>query len=113
MKDDWLKWWMLGCLTLTLTPGHVQRIVDGDTFVLYHVGTPPYERIRLLGVDADERATPNGIEATLFVEEWLEGGDWSLVTCARDSFGRLLGTVTRDGESLADLLIGAGLATRR
>jgi micrococcal nuclease len=101
---------MVACLTAQLTPGHVLRTIDGDTFALYHVGTPPEERVRVLGVNTPERGQPNAAEATAFTRAWLAKGPFTLTACKRDSFGRLLGTVERDGGSLSRALIDAGLA---
>ena len=100
---------IVACLTAQLTPGHVMRTLDGDTFVLYHVGTPPEERIRVLGVNTPERGQPNAAEATAFTKAWLANGAFTVTACKRDSFGRLLGTVERGGGSLSRALIEAGL----
>lgn len=100
------------CLTLVLTPPHVKRVVDGDTFIAYHVGVPPEERVRILEIDTPERGHPGFDAARSFTATWLAQGDFTLHACKRDSFGRLLATVTRDGASLADALYAAGLGTR-
>jgi len=63
------------------------------------------ERIRVLGVNTPERGQPGFQEASDYSEAWLMKGDVTLSGCARDSFGRVLATVTRGPESLADLLI--------
>lgn len=99
---------MLLCLTLTLQPGHVKRVIDGDTFILFHVGTPPEERVRLLGVDTPEKNQLGFEEAKALTKTWLAKGPSTLTTCQRDSFGRYVATVERDGETLADALIQAG-----
>jgi len=98
------------CLTLQLAPGSVMRVIDGDTFVLYSVGIPAEERVRVLGINAPERGQPLAVESTTFTREWLAKGPWTLTTCKRDSFGRLLGTVTRGTEDLSKALLQAGLA---
>ena len=98
------------CLTMSLLPGHVKRTIDGDTFVLFHVGVPNEERVRVLGVNSPEKNKPNYFEAMAFTSTWLSQGPSELTTCKRDSFGRLLGTVTRGTESLGQRLIDTGLA---
>lgn len=98
------------CLALQLLPGHVLRVIDGDTFVLYHVGIPAEERVRVLGINTPERGRPGSVEATTFTRTWLAAGPWTLTACKRDSFGRLLGTATRGPDDLGAQLIGAGLA---
>lgn len=101
----------LVCVALSVAPGHVARVLDGDTFALYHVGTPPEERVRILGVNTPERGQPGSAEATAFTKDWLARGAFDLTACKRDSFGRLLGSVTRHGESLAGQLLDRGLGT--
>ena len=97
------------CLTVQLTPAHVLRVIDGDTFILYAVGVPPEERIRVLGVDAWERTDSLGPAATAFTREWLARGPFLLETCRRDSFGRYLAIITRGADTLAAELVHAGL----
>ena len=101
------------CLSLRLFPGHVQPVIDGDTFVLYHVGVSAEERVRVLGVDAWELSQPGGDAARAFTTAWLAQGPFVLNTCKRDSFGRLLATVTRDTTNLAWALIAAGHGVSR
>lgn len=101
------------CLTLTLQPGHVLRVIDGDTFILYHVGVASEERVRVLGVDTPEMNQVNGPEAKAFTEAWLAKGPFRFMACKRDSFGRYLGNVMRDGDGLAEALIATGLGVKR
>jgi micrococcal nuclease len=89
----------------------VARVIDGDTFALYHVGVQTEERVRVLNVDTPERHEAKFDEAAAFTKAWLERGPFMLATCKRDSFGRLLATVTRpNGEDLAVDLKKAELA---
>lgn len=104
---------MLACLVLLLTPGYVQRTVDGDTFILYSIGVPAEERVRVLGVDAVEIRDTLGPAAKAFTTEWLQRGPFTLETCKRDSFGRLLGVISRSGDTLAVDLINAKLGMAR
>lgn len=113
MNTRWLKV-LAFCLTLQLTPDYVKRTIDGDTFVLYSIATPLDERVRVLGVDTPERGTgPLADSASAFTKRWLAAGPFSLEACTRDSFGRLLGRVSRNGRTLADTLIALGLGVRR
>ena len=95
---------LLACLTLQLTPRYVSRVIDGDTFILFSIGVPPEERVRVLEIDTPERGQPGFDEARIFTANWLAAGNFTITACKRDSFGRLLATVTRNGESLADAL---------
>lgn len=101
---------LLLCLTLTLQPEHVKRVIDGDTFVLFHVGIKGEEHVRLSGVDTPEKKSPGFDEATAFTRAWLKQGPSELTTCKRDDFGRLLGGVVRGSESLSGALLQQGLA---
>ena len=98
------------CLTVELTPQYVKAQIDGDTFSLYAIRVPPEERVRILGINAPERGKPGAAEATAFTKNWLSLGDFTLTACKRDSFGRLLGTVTRGTDDLGKRLMEAGLA---
>lgn len=98
------------CATLQLDPSWVLRVKDGDTFVLRNAGITATETVRICCVDTPEKRTPGADEATAFTTQWLQTGPFTLDACTRDSFGRLLGTVTRDGQNLADALLDAGHA---
>lgn len=107
--------WLVGglawyCTTLTLDPSWVLRVKDGDTFVIRNAGITTYEEVRVCCVDTPEKKDPGFDDATAFTDRWLRAGPFTLDVCKRDSFGRLLGTVTRDGQDLADALLEAGLA---
>ena len=101
---------LLLCLTMLVLPGHIKKIVDGDTIALYHTGIPNEERVRLLGVNTPERGQPGFEAAKIFTEQWVRSGNFVLTACKRDSFGRLLGTLVRGPEDLGQSLISAGLA---
>jgi endonuclease YncB( thermonuclease family) len=96
------------CLTITILAHAVMRVIDGDTFTLHHVGMPAEERIRVLDVDTPERTEAGYVSARQFTEEWLSRGPFTLTACKRDSFGRLLASVTRGDTSLAHDLKAAG-----
>jgi endonuclease YncB( thermonuclease family) len=94
------------CLSLHLSPDYVKRVIDGDTFILYSIGIPAEERIRVLNVNSPElRTSPLADSARIFTTNWLKAGDFDIYACKRDSFGRLLAIVSRNGKTLADTLI--------
>lgn len=96
------------CITVTVVQGAVKRVIDGDTFILYSVGVPAEERIRVLGVNSPEVGRVGADSATAFTKRWIAAGDFLIEACKRDSFGRLLALVTRGASNLATDLINAG-----
>ena len=101
------------CLSLAVEPGHVKRVIDGDTFALYDVDVVGEARVRILDVDAPERGQPGFADATEYTRAWLARAPFALVACEKDSFGRLLARITRGQESLAEALVAAGFARWR
>jgi micrococcal nuclease len=86
--------------------GRVVRVVDGDTLILRLDGED--RRVRLLGVDAPESATPDrpvecfGPQSAAAARRLMPRGAAVRVATdpsqgAEDRFGRLLGEVTVDG----------------
>ncbi len=115
---------------MTLAPDYryeldrVVRVVDGDTVEVVlgrDVGfrcRPTWRvRLRMEGIDCPERrGTPadqaRAHLAAQFTEAWLASGPAIVATSGRTTFERWLATITRGDESLADALVGAGLARR-
>jgi len=92
------------------------RVIDGDTFVtevaIWH-DLRAVERVRLFAVDAHEMKKDTLVKGTLaknFTIAWLAQGPFTLATCYKDSFGRILATVKRGDDDLADKLRKAGHA---
>lgn len=88
-------------------------VVDGDTF--WYRG----EKIRIADINTPEVSAPQcpaeaelGAQATDRLAELLSEGPFTLepVDRDRDRYGRLLRTVTRDGESLGATLVAEGMA---
>lgn len=107
-----------------LVSAQMVRVIDGDTFLATASIWPGLEAaltVRVLGVDTPElrgETRAAGEKARDFTKAWLDDqGDVLLaIGCGRpsqDSFGRYLAVVTRDGKSLADDLIAAGLGVKR
>jgi endonuclease YncB( thermonuclease family) len=102
---------VLLCWALTAEPG---RVIDGDTFtakVHTYLRAYRFERIRILGVQTPEEGKPGYQEAKAFTTRWLEKGNITIAFCEDDNFGRVLATVTRDGEDLGQLLLQSKHAT--
>ena len=91
----------------------VQRVVDGDTFVI-----ESGEKIRLIGIDTPETVHPRkpvepfGLEASQFTKKLLEGKQVELVfdVDKYDRYNRLLAYVYIDGVFLNEELVKQGLA---
>lgn len=95
------------------------RTIDGDTFTAdlgIYLDITYRETVRVLGVDTPElhgATKAKAEEAKTFTAAWLSQGPVTIEACKRDSFGRVLGKVTRNGENLADKLIEGGYGVRR
>lgn len=122
-SDDDVPWFTLDGLFLRCK---VVAVYDGDTvtIVFPFKGKAWREKCRLVGIDTPEIQTKNQDEkaAALRARDWLRGeilGRKLWVRCGRwDKFGRLLGTLYRDGNgaspplrpSINDELIAHGFA---
>ena len=93
----------------------VTCVVDGDTF--WYRGA----KIRIADINAPEVSQPScareaalGERATGRLLGWLNAGPFVMQAAGRerDRYGRLLRTVTRDGVSVGEDLVRAGLAER-
>jgi len=98
------------------------RVIDGDTLsVALDLGFDVYktETLRLAGLDAPERNTPEGKDVKAKVEAWLRSvGEiipWPLLvsTAKTDKYGRYVATVAdaaTDRPTLNDWLLSTGMA---
>ena len=94
----------------------INCIVDGDTIWLSGV------KIRMADYDTPEIGEPKcaseaalGHKAKIRLVEWMNAGPFDVVPSGGrdvDQYGRKLRVLTRDGRSVADLLIAEGLARR-
>ena len=93
--------------------GRDDCVIDGDTF--WYRG----EKIRIADINTPEVGEPEcvyeaelGAAATGRLHALLNAGPFTLepIDRDRDTYGRLLRTVTRDGESLGAVLVDEGLA---
>jgi endonuclease YncB( thermonuclease family) len=94
-------------------PARDNCVVDGDTF--WYAG----EKIRIADINTPEVGRPAcareaalGARATERLQTLLNEGTFTLesVDRDRDRYGRLLRTVTREGESVGAVLVREGLA---
>ena len=110
-------------MTTWTVPATVVRVIDADTVIVdLDLGWRVFrngERIRVAGIDAPERGTPEGTAATVFARQLLEPGDRVIVTSqAKPSFERTVGSIaivdsdTGSAMDYAQALLEAGHATR-
>lgn len=93
--------------------GERNCVIDGDTF--WYRG----EKIRIADINTPEVSEPQcareaqlGAQATGRLYDLLNAGPFTLepIDRDRDQYGRLLRTVTRDGQSLGATMVSEGLA---
>lgn len=98
------------CLTMDVEPHQVLGNYDGDTFTV-SLGALGNMIVRVEGVDTPERTKkqPKWDEAKAFTANWLAAGPFKLSTCFTFTLGRVVGTPSRNGRTLAQDLIAAGL----
>ena len=121
-----LSWWLSRPPTPSVGPERVAErftrcgsgggfacVVDGDSFRLGP------RRIRIRGIDAPEREGACPAETALAersaarLAELLSAGPFTMITVGkneRDQYGRELRVVTRDGGSIGEAMVAAGLA---
>lgn len=97
------------CLTIDVPPGAVINQPDGDTFHVFAFQPGGVVKIRVEGVNTPERNHPGWAEAKAFTSAWLAKGPFVIKTCGRPTIDRIVGTVERNGRTLAQDLIDAGL----
>lgn len=93
------------CLTVDLKPSDVLYNYDGDTYTIL-MGPLGIWNIREDGIDTPERnkRQPGWEAAKDFTWAWLYAGPFKLKTCFTLTLGRLVGTSSRNGETLGDAL---------
>jgi len=97
------------CLTVDMQPSDVIYNYDGDTYTV-SMGPLGLWHIREDGIDTPERnkKQPGWEEAKDFTWAWLYSGPFKLSTCFDLTLGRIIGTSSRNGETLANALRLAG-----
>lgn len=98
------------CLTIDVPPQAVVGVADGDTFAVFNLLPPGSVSIRVKDVNTPERGQPGFTEARQFTANWLARGTFKLHTCGKYTFNRIVGTVERNGVTLAEALRQAGHA---
>lgn len=97
------------CLTIDVPPGAVVNQPDGDTFHVFAFQPGGVVKIRVEGIDTPERNQPKWAEAKAYTKGWLAKGPFRITTCGKPTIDRIVGAVERNGRTLAQDLIDAGL----
>ena len=87
----------------------IVSIVDGDTLVIQGSRLESV-RLRLIGIDAPEKAQPHGKQARERLLELALGQEGQLIRAGQDRYGRVLGVISVGGVDLAADLLSQGLA---
>lgn len=89
-------------------PAKVVSVSDGDTITVLHSGHQ--EKIRLYGIDSPEKAQDYGQKAKDLTGALIAGRNIDVETKTVDRYGRTVGLVTVDGQSLNKLIVQNGYA---
>jgi len=89
-------------------PAKVVSVSDGDTITVLHSGAD--ERIRLYGIDTPEKNQEYGPQAKALTSALIAGRNIDVKTVTVDQYGRTVGLVTVDGQSLNELIVQNGYA---
>lgn len=103
-------------MTIDVPPGAVLGNHDGDTFQVFSFQPGGVEKIRVKGVDTPEMSKKKGVpdepgarEAKEFTRAWLAKGPFRMSSTGTPTFDRIVWEVERNGRTLAQDLIDAGL----
>ena len=98
----------LGANGADVLTGRVVGITDGDTITLRT--TEDTIKVRLTGIDAPERRQPFGTKAKQALSGQVFGKDVTVNSSGEDRYGRTLGEIIVDGESVNVRLVRGGWA---
>ena len=87
----------------------VYRVIDGDTFV-----TNKGDKVRMIGIDAPELPSLDGIKSKMYLYELIKGKTITLqkdnYSHDKDKYGRLLRYVYLNGQDVNLLMLKQGYA---
>jgi len=106
--------WFAGLALVAASTAHamtgvVTHVTDGDTVWVREDGRKPVS-VRLHGIDAPERCQEGGEDATEALRSRVLRKPVRVDTQAVDGYGRLVGTVTLEGEDIGEWLVKQGHA---
>ena len=92
----------------TASKSKVIHISDGDTITVMNDGKK--EKIRLYGIDTPVMKQSFGKEAKAFTESMVSGKTVNVEAITTDRYGRTVGIVHVDGNSLSEEIVKSGYA---
>ena len=103
--------WLGVCITMPAHawPGVVTHVSDGDTVWVQPLQGGEAHKVRLLGIDAPEICQPWGPQSRAALHAVLQGQVVEVRARTRDSYGRLLAQLTRQGNDVGAWMVGQGL----
>jgi len=105
-------WWVCVCIAnlAYAWPGIVTHVSDGDTVWVQSLQGGEAYKVRLLGIDAPEICQPWGPQSRAALHAALQGQVVEVRARTRDSYGRLLAQLTRQGNDVGAWMVGQGYA---
>ena len=89
--------------------GKVVRVSDGDSITVLDSGNRQH-KIRLIGIDAPEKAQPFGTKSRESLSSMVAGRHVTVAWQKKDRYGRVLGVVFADGRDVGLIQIERGFA---
>ena len=110
----WLLFAASGTVCADTLHGVVIVVIDDDTVLFkpdhYAPGSRAFLKVRLADIDAPETGQPYAEAATEALKEWVLKRRAQLETVATDAYGRKVGRLTVDAQSVNAELVRRGLA---
>ena len=96
-------------LTVNAWTADVVNVIDGDSIM---VDSPEHGKVevRLYGIDTPEYDQPSGRAAGKHLASLTAGRTVAVEAVTKDSYGRTVAIVRRQGGSLNEKMVGAGFA---
>ncbi len=104
-----LSWCGWGCVAWAW-PGVVTHVSDGDTVWVQPLQGGEVYKLRLQGIDAPEICQPWGPQARAALHALLQGQVVEVQGRYRDTYGRLLAQLSRQGIDVGAWMVGQGYA---
>jgi micrococcal nuclease len=92
-----------------LLPGSVVTVYDGDTFTMSGENGE-IVRVRLYGIDAPEISQAFGVDSRNYLASLIEGKTVALEVADLDRYGRTVGIISVDNESVNERMLATGNA---